>query len=107
MLKDKRIVITGGAGFIGSHLVERLCDHDSLVVFDSLHRDALRFIDLARHPNVRLIQADVLDREQIREITEGRFARWRSVPSRTTTSRPSMTTCRLAGCALDTRGDHV
>jgi nucleoside-diphosphate-sugar epimerase len=68
MPKARRIVITGGAGFIGSHLVERLADHHSIVIYDSLHRDALRFTDLARHPNVRFVRGDVLDREQVGEV---------------------------------------
>ncbi|MEO5617929.1 MAG: SDR family NAD(P)-dependent oxidoreductase [Candidatus Eisenbacteria bacterium] len=71
MPKDQRIVITGGAGFIGSHLVERLADQNSIVVFDSLHRDALRYTDLARHPHVSFVQGDVLDRARVHEIVAG------------------------------------
>ena len=71
MIEDKRIVITGGAGFIGSHLVERLSEHDSIVILDSLHRDALRFTSLARHRNVKFVQGDVLDRKLVRELVEG------------------------------------
>ena len=33
----KRVCITGGAGFIGSHLVERLIDDHEIVVYDNLH----------------------------------------------------------------------
>lgn len=71
MPKDQRIVITGGAGFIGSHLVERLADQNSIVVFDSLHRDALRYTDLGRHPHVRFVQGDVLDRAAVHEVVAG------------------------------------
>jgi len=33
-VSDKRIVVTGGAGFIGSHLVERLVDGNDVLVVD-------------------------------------------------------------------------
>jgi UDP-glucose 4-epimerase len=71
MLTGKRIVITGGAGFIGSHLVGRLADANQVVIFDNLHRDALRFTDLAKHPHVSFVQGDVLDRARVREIVKG------------------------------------
>ena len=45
-MTGKRILITGGAGFIGSHLVERLLDDNEVVVYDNLHRNALQFAHL-------------------------------------------------------------
>jgi nucleoside-diphosphate-sugar epimerase len=40
-LKDKNILITGGAGFIGSHLVDKIISKDnSVVVLDNLSSGA-------------------------------------------------------------------
>jgi UDP-glucose 4-epimerase len=36
MLKNKKIVITGGAGFIGSNLARSLCDENEVIVIDNL-----------------------------------------------------------------------
>ncbi len=65
-LAGKRIVITGGAGFIGTTLARRLVDDNEVVAVDNLHRDALSGTDLADHPNFHFDQADVLDRERAR-----------------------------------------
>jgi len=71
VLKDKRIVVTGGAGFIGSHLVERLCDDNDIVVLDTFRRDAIGHTALGRHPRVQLVQGDVRDRAQVDEVCAG------------------------------------
>jgi nucleoside-diphosphate-sugar epimerase len=60
-LTGKRIGITGGAGFIGSHLVERLLDANEIVVYDNLHRNALQFAHVGDHPHFRFVQGDVTD----------------------------------------------
>ena len=70
-MRARQIVITGGAGFIGSHLVERLADDHSIVIYDSLYRDALRFTNLAQHQNVTFIRGDILDRAQLGEVVRG------------------------------------
>ncbi|MBA2741053.1 MAG: NAD-dependent epimerase/dehydratase family protein [Actinobacteria bacterium] len=70
-LRDKRIVITGGAGFIGTTLARRLVDANEIVALDNLHRDALSGTDLAEHPNFTLVQGDVLDLDGLQELVRG------------------------------------
>ncbi len=60
-LTGKRVVITGGAGFIGTALARRLADDNDVVLFDNLHRDAFAGTDLEGHPHVTLVVGDVLD----------------------------------------------
>ena len=70
-IASKRVCITGGAGFIGSHLTERLVDQNQVVVFDNLHRNALQFADLDGHPNLTIIKGDVMDPVATRRAVEG------------------------------------
>ncbi|MBU0551565.1 NAD-dependent epimerase/dehydratase family protein [Myxococcota bacterium] len=71
MIQGANILITGGAGFIGTSLTQRLCSQNQVILFDNLHRDAFSNTALAQHPNVRLIQGDVLDLEGLRRAAEG------------------------------------
>src|SRR6478735_362046 len=70
-LTGKRILITGGAGFIGTTLATRLVDENEVVAVDNLHRDALSGTDLADHPNFRFAEGDVLDLERLTELAAG------------------------------------
>jgi UDP-glucose 4-epimerase len=66
-----RVCITGGAGFIGSHLVERLLDRHEIVVYDNLHRNALQFAPVRDHPRLRIVHGDVMDYESVRRAVDG------------------------------------
>jgi nucleoside-diphosphate-sugar epimerase len=68
VIQDAHIVITGGAGFIGSALAERLCKHNKVVLFDNMHRDALTGTALLDHPNVSLVRGDVLDAASLEPV---------------------------------------
>ena len=70
-LAGKRILVTGGAGFIGTTLARRLVDANEVVAVDNLHRDALTGTDLAEHPNLTFRQGDVLDGDLMRELADG------------------------------------
>jgi len=60
-LAGKRIGITGGAGFIGSYLVEHLIEDNEVVVYDNFHRNALQFTSVEQHKHLRLTTGDVTD----------------------------------------------
>lgn len=60
-LTNKRIFITGGAGFIGSTLIGTLIADNDIVVYDNLRRNSLAGRPYEHHPRLRLVQGDVLD----------------------------------------------
>jgi UDP-glucose 4-epimerase len=70
-LTGKRIVITGGAGFIGTTLAHRLVEENEVVAVDNLHRDSLTGSGLVEHPNFEFVQGDVLDADHLRSVVEG------------------------------------
>ena len=63
----KKIVITGGCGFIGSHLVEMLCDDNNVIVIDNLSTGRLENIEAFLSKGVRFIKADISIVNQIWE----------------------------------------
>ena len=70
-LSGKRVVITGGAGFIGTTLAGRLVDENEIVAFDNLHRDSLGGTALLEHPNFSFVQGDVLDGDHLTAVLDG------------------------------------
>ncbi|MCP4369637.1 MAG: NAD-dependent epimerase/dehydratase family protein [Deltaproteobacteria bacterium] len=70
-IHNKRIFLTGGAGFIGTALAQRLVDHNQVIIYDNDHRNSLRDSKIAIHPNLRMIQGDVLDAEGAQQAVKG------------------------------------
>lgn len=70
-MKDKKIFITGGAGFIANKLIERIVDDNNIVIYDNFSRDTFSGSMLANHPNIRVIHGDVLDFDNLRSAMEG------------------------------------
>lgn len=71
MLREKRVLLTGGAGFIGTTLARRLVAENEVVIYDNCHRNSLKDSDVANHPNVRMITGDVLDADGVRAAMAG------------------------------------
>jgi dTDP-glucose 4,6-dehydratase len=69
-IQDKTILLTGGAGFIGTTLVHRLLEHNKIVVYDNGHRNALRESPAWTHPNLFFIHGDVLDSEKLNSAVD-------------------------------------
>jgi len=61
VIKEKKLFITGGAGFIGTNLIKRLITDNEIIVYDNLSRNALKDSGLWDHPKLKIIQGDVLD----------------------------------------------
>ena len=60
-VENRRIFITGGAGFIGSTLIGRLIEQNPITVYDDFRRDSLSDKPYASHPNLTVVKGDVLD----------------------------------------------
>ncbi len=74
MLSNKRILITGGAGFIGSHLVDRFVKEgaEEVIVYDNFctgNRENLK--DAEKSGRVTIIEGDILDYDLLKRSIEG------------------------------------
>lgn len=63
-----RILVTGGAGFIGSHLVERLLKEDhEVIVLDNLSFGKIENLDL-KNPKLSFFKGDICDKKIVKKV---------------------------------------
>jgi nucleoside-diphosphate-sugar epimerase len=65
-IEGKRVLITGGAGFIGTGLAERLVERNTIVLYDrEFESTPFTYSTLVGHPNLQTSQGDVRDYERL------------------------------------------
>src|SRR5512135_878944 len=72
IIRDRKVLVTGGAGFIGSNLVDNLAKNNHVVVLDNFSSG--RRENVSHHEgssNVEIVTGDVRDKKTLREITRG------------------------------------
>lgn len=77
-----KILVTGGAGFIGSHVVEHFQEKAEIIVLDNLRTGYLKNLEGLKHT---FIDASILDKKAVRKAVKGadyvfHFAAMISVP---------------------------
>jgi UDP-N-acetylglucosamine 4-epimerase len=74
ILTNKNILVTGGAGFIGSNLVEKLLlQNNNVVCLDNLSTGKINNIkEFLNHPKFKFINGDIRDLQTCLKACEGR-----------------------------------
>lgn len=74
-LNGSRILITGGAGFVGSHIADQLIAHEGVrevLLLDNMLRGSRRNVeDALRSGRARLVEGDIRDRELLDQLFPG------------------------------------
>ena len=79
-IKDKTILVTGSAGFIGSHLVNRLCEEqgaeinviglDNMNDYYDISLKEYRLKESLRYPTYTFVKCDIANREELSQVFE-------------------------------------
>lgn len=69
MIKNKRILLTGGGGFIGSRLAELFSKENEILIYDIFARDSLKYKKI-NLKNVKIVNGDITDYETLKKATE-------------------------------------
>ena len=73
MLKNRSILVTGGAGFIGSHLVERLLLDNEVTVLDNFSSGRIEFLEPYRDiADFHLLTGDLMNPKMLDRAVSGK-----------------------------------
>lgn len=70
MLENKKIFISGGAGFIAHTIIEKLVSKNQIICYDNFFRDSLTGSSLSKHQNLRVVRGDVLDYQLLKDSSK-------------------------------------
>jgi len=72
-MKNEKVVVTGGAGFIGSHLSHRLANSGyDVVILDNLIRGRYLYVkDLVEEKKATFVNGDIRDYSIVRDVLKG------------------------------------
>ena len=73
-ISENRFLVTGGAGFIGSHIVAYLLAHGAgkVVVLDNLSTGLIQNLDMfSTYPNFQFLQGDITNAETCKRALSG------------------------------------
>lgn len=70
-IQNKRIVITGGAGFIGSNLAKSLVLRNKVIIVDNFSQGSRNNLkEIKANTNLKIVKADILDASKMIELTK-------------------------------------
>jgi len=71
-MKSKKIVVTGGAGFIGSNLARSLCDENEVVVIDNLSTGRIENIaSIIDSRKIQFVKGSITDLQLMKGVLTG------------------------------------
>jgi nucleoside-diphosphate-sugar epimerase len=71
-LKNRKILITGGAGFVGSELAKKLSKENNVRLFDNFARGAEDVLNsMPNRQNVELVKGDVMNSDDVDKAVQG------------------------------------
>lgn len=73
-MQDKRVLITGGAGLVGSHIADLLVNEgvSEIIVLDNFTRGQLKNLAWAKeHGPLVIVEGDIRDRKLLEEVMQG------------------------------------
>ena len=69
-MKNKNILITGGAGFIGSNIANELIEENEVTIIDNLSTGNIKNLKYPEHGNLNFIKEDIC-KADLDELTQG------------------------------------
>lgn len=70
-IKNRKIFMTGGCGFIGTAIIQKLVSSNKLVIYDNGRRDALRYFPVKEHGNISIVKGDILNAGLLKKSVKG------------------------------------